>query len=78
MFKDNKYTKHYNLLIEKAKNRTLPKETYTEKHHIIPRSMGGSNKKENLAHLTAREHFICHWLESLRDSSITVYSGVHY
>ena len=62
MFKDNKYTKHYNLLIEKAKNRTLPKETYTEKHHIIPRSMGGSNKKENLAHLTAREHFICHWL----------------
>lgn len=62
MFKDNKYTKHYNLLIEKAKNRTLPKETYTEKHHIIPRSMGGNNKKENLVKLTAREHFICHWL----------------
>lgn len=24
--------------------------------------MGGSNKKENLVELTAREHFICHWL----------------
>lgn len=50
------------LLIEKAKSRTLPKEVYTEKHHIIPRSMGGNNKKENLVELTAREHFICHWL----------------
>lgn len=62
MFKDNKYTKHYMLFIEKAKSRILPKETYTEKHHIIPRSMGGNNKKENLVELTAREHFICHWL----------------
>lgn len=50
------------LLVEKAKNRTLPKETYTEKHHIVPRSMGGSNSRENLVRLTAREHFICHWL----------------
>jgi hypothetical protein len=24
--------------------------------------MGGSNDKENLVELTAREHFICHWL----------------
>jgi hypothetical protein len=62
MFKDNKYTKHYNLLIEKAKNRTLPKETYTETHHIIPRSLGGNDDKANLVVFTAREHFISHWL----------------
>ena len=26
--------------------------------------MGGSNEKDNLVKLTAREHFICHWLLS--------------
>lgn len=35
---------------------------YTECHHIIPKSMGGSNDKENLVRLTAREHFVCHRL----------------
>ena len=35
---------------------------YTEKHHIIPKSLGGSNKKSNLVNLTAREHYICHKL----------------
>jgi len=31
-------------------------------HHIIPKCLGGTNEKENLARLTAREHFICHLL----------------
>ena len=35
---------------------------YYESHHIIPKWMGGSNKKENLVLLTAREHYICHYL----------------
>lgn len=35
---------------------------YYEVHHIIPRSLNGTNCKNNLAMLTAREHFICHWL----------------
>lgn len=60
MFKDNKYTKYYTLLTNRAKNRTLTE--YTERHHIIPQSLGGSNDKDNLVDLTAREHFICHWL----------------
>lgn len=50
----------YNKIIEKAKDRKL--DEYKERHHIIPQSMGGNNKKENLVYLTAREHFICHWL----------------
>jgi hypothetical protein len=60
MFKDNKYTALYTLLTTRAKGRVLTE--YTERHHIIPQSLGGSNDKNNLVDLTAREHFICHWL----------------
>jgi len=60
IFINNKYTNWYNLIINKAKNRTLT--GYTEKHHIIPSSLGGTNNKENLVSLTAREHFVCHLL----------------
>jgi hypothetical protein len=40
----------------------LPKETYTEKHHIIPKSLGGLNNKDNLVKLTAKEHRLAHIL----------------
>lgn len=62
LFIENKYTRIYYSIINNAQSRILPKETYTEKHHIIPKSLGGSNAKDNLVVLTAREHFICHWL----------------
>lgn len=35
---------------------------YFESHHIIPKSLNGSDRLYNRALLTAREHFICHWL----------------
>jgi hypothetical protein len=54
------YQKIYNQIIERAKSRQL--EGYKEKHHIIPRCMGGNNDKINLVELTAREHFLCHRL----------------
>ena len=60
MFKDNKYTKTYYKIITKARSET--RECYTEKHHIVPKSMGGDDKSTNIVKLTAREHFICHWL----------------
>jgi len=56
----NKYSKLYYKITANAKQRMTG--GYTELHHIIPQSMGGSNDKENLVYLTAREHFICHWL----------------
>ena len=37
-------------------------ENYHECHHIIPRCMGGTDDKENLIDLFAREHFIAHKL----------------
>jgi hypothetical protein len=50
----------YNQIIERAQNRKL--DGYKERHHIIPKCMGGSNDKTNLVELTAREHFLCHML----------------
>lgn len=53
------YTKLYDAVIAKAVFRKKP-EGYCEKHHIVPRCMGGANGKDNLVYLTAKEHFICH------------------
>jgi hypothetical protein len=60
MFLDNKYTKWYYQIIEKS--RLSFNDGYHEIHHIIPRSLGGSNDPTNLVRLSAREHFICHLL----------------
>lgn len=60
MFLDNKYKKWHDSIIDRAKNKVL--SCYVEKHHIIPKSCGGSNNKNNLVFLTAREHFIIHLL----------------
>lgn len=54
------YSKIYYSIIDRAKNRVL--DCYVEKHHIIPRCMGGTDDPENLVKLTFREHFICHQL----------------
>lgn len=62
MFLDNKYTTWYNSIIFNSKSRSLGPEIYIEKHHIIPKSIGGDDSETNLAVLTAREHFICHLL----------------
>ena len=57
------YLKIHDQIINRAKNRVI--EGYFENHHIIPRCMGGTNDKDNLVKLTAREHFIIHWLLTL-------------
>ena len=62
MYLQNKYTRWYYDIIQRAQLRKLPPDVYTEKHHIIPRSLGGDNQTENIIKLTAKEHFICHML----------------
>jgi len=54
------YDKIYISIIEQAKSRQL--DGYSEKHHIIPRCLGGIDDKSNLVALTYREHFVCHKL----------------
>jgi len=56
----NKYEKWYELITKRGQHRKL--DSYTEKHHILPESLGGLDTPDNLTSLTAREHFICHWL----------------
>ena len=54
------YTAIYDDLIARARGRS--RHGYMERHHIVPKCMGGSNRKENLVYLTAKEHFIAHKL----------------
>lgn len=35
---------------------------YYELHHIVPRSLGGNDNKSNLVALTARQHYVAHWM----------------
>lgn len=58
------YSRIYDELISRAysENRVKGNGIYYEKHHIIPRCIGGNNSKLNLVLLTAREHFIAHKL----------------
>lgn len=63
------YLKIYKQLIEKRRftDRLIsykddPSQQYSERHHIIPRSLGGSDKKHNLVRLLPREHYIAHLL----------------
>ena len=56
------YSKIYNSIINNGKNRHSDENIYYESHHIIPKCLGGNDKKDNLVFLTAREHFIAHLL----------------
>ncbi len=60
MFLSNKYTKWYFNIIESAQDQKY--DEYVEKHHIIPKSLGGSDLSSNIVILTYKQHFICHWL----------------
>jgi 5-methylcytosine-specific restriction endonuclease McrA len=62
MFIKNKYYTWYYNIINRARSRDISPDIYVEKHHIIPKSLGGSNSADNLVRLTAREHYICHRL----------------
>jgi hypothetical protein len=87
LFIDNKYTRWYYSIVNNATSRTTSE--YTEKHHIIPRSFfkyipdllnavsGNPDSHNNIVLLTAREHFICHWLLTKMVSGKLRYAMVH-
>ena len=74
------YKKIYDNIINKAKseNRVKYKGFYYERHHIIPKCLGGSNLKENLVLLTPKEHYICHkLLVEIHPNSKFLWYAVH-
>jgi hypothetical protein len=68
------YKKIYDQLIEIAikKNRVKSKSKLYEGHHIIPKSVGGTNNKNNIVLLTPKEHYLCHKL------LVEIYRGTPY
>jgi hypothetical protein len=63
------YTAHYEALITRARVRTLT--AYSERHHVIPKCLGGSNEASNIVRLTPEEHYVAHQL------LVKMYPGHH-
>lgn len=59
------YQKIYDDLMLKGRKRGNIRsdiDFYVERHHIVPKCLGGSNHSDNLVFLTASEHFVAHQL----------------
>lgn len=56
------YEKNYYDYIKYVKSLGKRELDYSEVHHILPRCLGGSDESDNLVVLTAREHFLAHYL----------------
>lgn len=72
------YMKLYNTLIEtsKSKNRIKHNDEYFENHHILPKCLGGSDDKSNLVLLTAKEHYIAHYiLTKIHPNNVSIISA---
>ena len=54
------YQAHYDRLVQRARERVL--DGYVERHHVLPKCMGGTDDTENIVQLTAAEHFVAHQL----------------
>jgi hypothetical protein len=55
------YIKIYDSLMQRAQGRFAERFVH-EKHHIVPKCMGGSNDLSNIVALTYQEHYIAHKL----------------
>lgn len=56
----NRYIQFINAILTKRPENV--KFEYSERHHILPKSMGGTNDKENLIYLSYREHYLAHYM----------------
>jgi len=54
------YAVHYDRLMARARGRALG--GYIERHHVLPRCMGGSDDPANIVVLTPEEHYVAHQL----------------
>lgn len=59
---ENELYNDYIFRIQNSRDNIKDKNNYQEKHHIVPKCMGGSNDKDNLIYLYAQEHYYAHKL----------------
>ena len=73
-----KYTNWYFNIINDCKANP-PQNVYTERHHIVPESLGGSSDDSNMVTLTAKQHFICHLLltKMFKPKTFEYYKMIH-
>jgi hypothetical protein len=71
------YQKIYDNLMFRAIHRIS--EGYVEKHHIVPRCLGGTNVKENIVSLYPEEHYLAHLLlcKINRGNSMLLYAAMN-
>lgn len=71
------YLKIYENLINVAKSREIIDGCF-EKHHVVPKCMGGDDSMENLVNLTPEEHYVAHQLlvKIYPDKDKLVYAAV--
>jgi hypothetical protein len=60
MVKSQHHYSRYQRFMDALKCQSV--DGYCEMHHIVPRSLGGSDDKDNLIKLTPRQHYIAHWM----------------
>lgn len=60
MVKSERHYRRYLKFIEALKHQEIT--GYSEAHHIVPKSLGGSDDSSNLIRLTARQHYVAHWM----------------
>lgn len=58
--KESKYEKIYKDFIEDRRNKEVI--GYGERHHIVPRSLGGLDTDDNIVFLSLRDHYFAHKL----------------
>lgn len=62
MIQSQHHYNRYTRFIDSLRGQSV--DGYAEVHHIVPRSLGGSNDADNLIQLTARQHYVAHWMLS--------------
>jgi hypothetical protein len=56
------YQVHYDRLVARAQARMYSPDVYVERHHILPRCMGGTDNPLNIVKLPPEEHVTAHRL----------------
>lgn len=56
------YARIYSAFIADRQTKQPEKPAYFERHHIVPKCIGGTNEPDNMIRLTPEDHFFAHLL----------------